>query len=53
MTKPNTTTDPELHNFEKFNVGFGVIGVYLGIIIEQRWVGTNQYPMWNQMPFWK
>jgi len=41
------TTDPELHNFEKFNLCFSIIGVYLGVIVEQKYMGTHIYPYWN------
>ena len=53
MAQKNVTTDPELYNFEKFLVVFSIIGVYLGIIVEQKYTGTHIYPMWNQVSFVK
>lgn len=43
----HVTTDPELHNFERFNLCFSIIGVYLGVIVEQKYMGTHIYPYWN------
>lgn len=47
------TTDPELYNFEKFLQVASIIGVYLGIIFEQKYVGTHVYPLWNQVSLGK
>eukprot|EP00347_Sterkiella_histriomuscorum_P011520 403372139 len=35
--------DPELQNFEKYNISFSLIGALLGISIEQRIMGTSQF----------
>lgn len=51
--KPNQTTDAELYNFEKFLICFAVFGNYLGMIIEQKYMGTHVYPLWNQVGFCK
>jgi hypothetical protein len=36
--------DPELHNFEKFNLSLCFIGGYLGIVFEQRYLVTRNFP---------
>ena len=36
--------DPNLQNIEHLNNAYCIIGVYLGIIVEQKYMGTNVYP---------
>lgn len=47
----NLITDANLYNFEKFLNCLGIFGNYLGLIIEQRLMGTHVYPLWNQVSF--
>lgn len=35
--------DPELQNFEKYNISFSLIGALLGIILEQKFFDTRNY----------
>ena len=35
--------DPETENFIRFNLALTVAGSYLGLIVEQRWMGTRKY----------
>ena len=44
MLGNNESPDPELQNFEKFNLAFAVVGIYLGVILEQKYMGTHIYP---------
>ena len=37
---------PEEDNYEKFLIGFGIIYVYIGCIIEQKFMGTYKYAQW-------
>lgn len=42
--------DPEVQNFEKFNLSMCFIGGYLGIIFEQRYLETSNYPYFFKTP---
>eukprot|EP00347_Sterkiella_histriomuscorum_P018248 403346231 len=35
--------DPELQNFEKYNISFSIIGAYIGVIIDQRLLNLSQF----------
>ena len=37
----------ETENFVKFNLAFTVAGTYIGLIIEQKWMGTRKYNQWH------
>lgn len=43
----NAVIDPELYNFEKFINFISIFGIYFGILIEQKYLGTHIYPKWN------
>ena len=40
--------DPEKQNFEKFNLFFSLSGIYLGLIIECKLMGTHIYYFGNE-----
>ena len=39
--------DPESANFEKFALGFGMIGVILGCLVDLRYFQNDLYTEWN------
>ncbi len=43
--------DPELQNFEKYNISFSLIGALLGIILEQRYLDTRHYHLFYRTSF--
>ena len=43
--------DPETANFQKLFLSLGIIGVYLGIIIEQKFLDSRNYPYFNDTDF--
>ena len=40
--------DPETENFFRFNLASTIAGSYLGLILEQRWMGTRKYKDFNK-----
>mmetsp|Transcript_30380 Transcript_30380/g.37396 ORF Transcript_30380/g.37396 Transcript_30380/m.37396 type:complete len:344 (+) Transcript_30380:343-1374(+) len=40
--------DPETENFIRFNLASTIAGSYLGLIIEQRYMGTHKYKEFNK-----
>jgi len=41
---------PETENFVRFNMASTIAGSYVGLIIEQRWMGTRKYKHFNKTP---
>jgi len=41
---------PETENFVRFNLASTIAGSYVGLIIEQRWMGTRKYKDFNKTP---
>lgn len=42
-----TLESPEQANFQKFYLGFSILGLYLGVIFEQKFMGTVEYVEFN------
>lgn len=43
--------DPETANFQKLFLSLGIIGLYLGVIIEQKFLESRHYPYFNETDF--
>ena len=43
-----TYDDPETENFIRFNLASTIAGTYMGLIIEQRYMGTRKYKDFNK-----
>ena len=41
-------TPPETENFIKFNLAATIAGSYVGLIIEQRWMGTRKFKKFHK-----
>ena len=46
-----TYDDPETENFIRFNLASTIAGTYMGLIIEQRYMGTRKYKEFNKTSF--
>lgn len=46
-----TLESPEQANFQKFYLGFSILGLYLGVIFEQKFMGTVEYVAFNDTDF--
>lgn len=40
--------DAETENFVRFNLASTIAGSYIGLIVEQKWMGTRQYKEFNR-----
>ncbi len=45
---PASYDDPETENFIRFNLASTIAGSYLGLIVEQRYMGTRKYKEFNK-----
>jgi hypothetical protein len=43
--------DPETANFQKLFLSLGIIGIYLGVILEQKYLDSRHYPYFYETDF--